>query len=168
MPLRAWTMSLPGLASLTESVCPSRTKPLREDIAAWAASADSISTNPKPRERPVFGSVINSAERSGPKGVNKSSNSGKHKRWGRFPTKSRTLKLTSKQTHRKPLLTEVITLEKRTTASSLLRTSVAPYARRLKPPPGRFPLRPPSPEKERPPPGRGSFGLASLTVKERP
>src|SRR5262249_23200870 len=92
-PPRGCIMSRAGLASFTLSVCPSTTEPFSEEMAAWAASADSISTKPKPRERPVVGSVINSADTRVPNGVKRSSSSGKQRRGGRLPTKSRTLKL---------------------------------------------------------------------------
>src|SRR5215510_1386846 len=47
-----------GRASLTVSGRLWREAPLRAAMAAWASSAFGISTNPKPRERPVYRSVI--------------------------------------------------------------------------------------------------------------
>lgn len=64
-------------------------------MAVRAASDDSSSTKPNPRERPVVGSVMSSADTSVPKGRNKSSSSGKHSRGGKLPTYRRTLNETS-------------------------------------------------------------------------
>src|SRR5690606_7651112 len=47
-----------GLATFTVRARPPTSRPSRASIAFWAASAESISTHPNPRERPLSLSVM--------------------------------------------------------------------------------------------------------------
>jgi len=60
------------VALSTRIIRPSRLEPLSALIALSASSAVAISTNPKPRERPVSRSVITIAEFTGPNRANAS------------------------------------------------------------------------------------------------
>jgi hypothetical protein len=55
------------VALSTRIIRPSSWDPLREEIARSASSVVAISTNPKPRERPVSRSVMTAAESTAPK-----------------------------------------------------------------------------------------------------
>src|SRR5207248_405786 len=58
--------SLRGRASLTVSGRPRNSAPLRASIAFWASLSSLISTNPKPRDRPVSRSMITWARATAP------------------------------------------------------------------------------------------------------
>src|SRR5512145_1628492 len=70
---RGLTGPLPrGVALSTRIMRPSSCEPLSALIARSASSSPAISTNPKPRERPVSRSVITAADCTGPNRANAS------------------------------------------------------------------------------------------------
>ena len=76
---------LRSLASLTRRGRPPTSLPFSSAMA-FCASLSGISTNPKPRERPVSRSVITAADCTSPIGLNISDNSWSFVLQGKFPT----------------------------------------------------------------------------------
>src|SRR3989449_5153700 len=76
------------LASSTLTWRPSRSRPLKRDTASCASSAVAISTKPKPRDRPVPGSVTTVADSTVPAAAKTSRRRSLVTENGRPPTNS--------------------------------------------------------------------------------